>query len=353
MPLVILIPALKPSANLLGVIDALVADDEVEKLILVNDGSPAESDSIFLAAAQRPKVVVLRHAVNLGKGAALRTGMNHFLCESSPDSVLVTADADGQHLPGDILAVGAKAVEAPRALVLGCRTFAGEVPLRSRFGNLLTRRIFAFLVGTEIPDTQTGLRAVPRQIMPTLLRIRASGYEFELEMLIRAARDRIPILSVPIQTVYEEGNPTSHFNPVWDSMRIYFIFVRFASSGLLAAVVDFVIFALTHMATGSIAWSIGMARTVSGTMNFAMNKSLVFRSRGNWWGALWKYAALVVLLGCVAWQLISSLTQKFGWNPYVAKVAVEGLLFVCSFALQRDLVFSSPAPDPMSAETDP
>lgn len=353
MPLVILIPALKPSGHLPEVLDALAADARVEKIILVNDGSPAESDAIFLAAAQRPKVTLLRHAVNLGKGAALRTGMNHFLCECGPDSILVTADADGQHLPEDILAVGTKAIEAPKSLVLGCRTFVGGVPLRSRFGNALTRRIFAFLVGTEVTDTQTGLRAVPRQIMPALLRIRASGYEFELEMLIRTARERISILSVPIQTVYEEGNPTSHFNPLWDSMRIYFIFVRFASSGLLAALVDFVIFAITHMTTGSIAVSIGVARTVSGTMNFAMNKSLVFRSQASWWGALWKYATLVVLLGCVAWQLIANLTQKFGWNPYAAKVAVEGLLFICSFALQRDLVFNSPAPDPVDEETAP
>lgn len=342
MPLVVLIPALKPSDDLLKVVDALAGDDHVEKLILVNDGSPAESDPVFNTASRHPKVTLLRHAVNLGKGAALRTGMNHFLCECGTDDVLVTADADGQHLPADILAVGAKATTEPGALVLGCRAFAGEVPLRSRFGNTLTRKVFAFLVGREISDTQTGLRAIPRQLMPALMRVRASGYEFELEMLILAARSRVSIESVPIETVYEEGNRSSHFNPLWDSMRIYFIFARFVSSSLLAALVDFVVYALTLMATGSIGWSIGAARVVSGTMNFALNKSFVFRSNGGWWSALARYAALVVLLGSAAWALISVLTHQFGWSPYLAKVVVEGLLFVCSFAVQRDLVFNGP-----------
>lgn len=339
MSIAVLIPALKPARSLLEVMDVLGASDAVESLIIVNDGSPAEFDAIFLEAASRPKTVVLRHAVNLGKGAALRTGMNHFLCNASPGSVLVSADADGQHLPADILAVGAQAEKNNRELVMGARAFSGEVPLRSRFGNDLTRWIFRALIGIKVTDTQTGLRAIPRALMPVLLRLKTKGYEFELEMLICAARARIPITAVPIQTVYLDGNQSSHFNPLLDSMRIYFIFARFLSSSFISSVLDYIVFAIVLSTTQSLLWSIASARIVSGTMNFMVNKNLVFQSRSEWWRLLVKYAAMEIVLGTVSLLFIRALWHRGGWSPYIAKPLVEIVLFIGSYAVQRNLIF--------------
>ncbi len=116
---------------------------------------------------------------------------------------------------------------SPNALVLGSRAFSGEVPLRSRIGNTATRGIVHMLLGRRISDTQTGLRGIPASLLPHLLRIEARGYEFELEMLIAAHRLAIPLIEEPIRTIYEAGNPSSHFNPVVDSMKIYFVLLRF------------------------------------------------------------------------------------------------------------------------------
>ncbi len=339
MAITVLIPALNPVENLLDVVGALAASDKINHILLVDDGSRDAHQSVFDSAATRPKVTVLRHAVNLGKGAALRTGMNYFLCLNEPDAVLVTADADGQHLAEDIIAVGEKAELTRADLVLGSRTFSGDVPLRSRFGNDVTRRIFRILVGPKVTDTQTGLRAIPRALMPKLLRARANGYEFELQMLIMAAQDKINISAVPIQTVYIDENASSHFNPLKDSMRIYFVFIRFLSTSLLASVMDIIIFAIIYGMTQHLAWSIGIARLFSGTLNFTLNKGYVFRSRSRLAWSITKFAAQEALLAVISLLAIRNLMQHADWNPYIAKQLVEIVLFICSFAVQRVLVF--------------
>ena len=352
MSLAVLIPALKPSASLVEVIDALVVDERVEKVIVVNDGSPADYDAVFQAAAARPKVTVLRHAVNLGKGAGLRMGINHFLCTASESCCLVTADADGQHLPKDILAVGARAEAEPSALVLGSRVFNDGVPLRSRFGNEVTRFIFRTLIGGKISDTQTGLRAIPRALMPTLLRLKTTGYEFELEMLILAAQKKIPTVGVEIETVYLDGNASSHFNPLLDSMRIYFVFARFLSSAFFTAVIDYLAFSAVYHFSHSISGGIFAGRLLAGTVNFAINKNYVFHMRSALLRALVRYASLVAVLGCIAYVMIDFLVRHNGWNAYIAKVTVEGLLLMASFVLQREVVFTDKAFSPATEVTD-
>ena len=226
----VLIPALNPCERMLGVIDELLRCDGVAGIIVVNDGSDAACDPIFQSAAERPRVELSRHAVNLGKGAALRTGIRRFLERAAADDILVTADADGQHLPVDILAVAETAKSHPSSLVLGTRAFHGDVPLRSRFGNDLTRLVFRLFTGVRLTDTQTGLRAIPRDLLHRLLDVRTNRYAFELEMLMIASRWKIPLLTVSIQTVYLEGNVASHFRPIVDSVRIYWVFVRYLFS---------------------------------------------------------------------------------------------------------------------------
>ena len=223
----VLIPALKPCDRLLRLIAELLDRKADLRLLVVNDGSPVQCEPLFEEIAQRPQVEVITHESNLGKGAALRTGIRRFLEVAEADEILITADADGQHLPADILAVAAVAEIQPRCLVMGIRSFDSGVPWRSQFGNNLTRRIFQLFTRIDLHDTQTGLRAIPRSLMPRLLEVRANRYSFELEMLLIASLDRISLIQKPIQTVYLDGNSDSHFNPVLDSMRIYWVFVRY------------------------------------------------------------------------------------------------------------------------------
>ncbi|HXJ38578.1 MAG TPA: glycosyltransferase family 2 protein, partial [Bryobacteraceae bacterium] len=135
---VLLIPAFRPGKELLDVIGA-VAGRGFDAIVLVDDGSGLDFRWIFDEAREVPGVRVIRHAVNLGKGAALKTGLNFAMVEYPDSSGVVTADADGQHDPNDICNVARRFQHAKQALVLGARGFSGSVPLRSRVGNSVTR----------------------------------------------------------------------------------------------------------------------------------------------------------------------------------------------------------------------
>ena len=335
----VLIPAWRPSSELPDLVDALVSAG-FPAIIVVDDGSGPEYRNVFDAVARCSGVHVLRHATNLGKGRALKTGIN-FLLTTFPDfRGLVTADADGQHRPDDVLAVASAFDKSPNRVVIGARKFTGNVPMRSRFGNAVTRRVFGFLTGGKITDTQSGLRAFPIALLPVLLAVEGERYEYEMSVLAHVCRTKRP-LEVPIATVYGEGNRSSHFDPLLDSMRIYFVLVRFYASSLIAAVLDTVVFSLTFWITGNVLSSMIVGRT-SSLVNFALNKKLVFHSQAGIGSALWKYYALAILLGVASYYAITALASV-GWNVLLAKVVVETILSLVSFSVQRTFVFAVPA----------
>ena len=159
---------------------------------------------------------------------------------------VVTADADGQHLPDDIVRVAEKLFEWPDSIVLGS-AFRGDVPLRSRMGNAITRKVFNFLSGQRVRDTQTGLRGLPASALPDMLKLPGERYEYEMNMLLEAPRFGLKLREIGIETVYIDNNSGSHFNPLKDSWRIYKSILMFAASSMLAFVIDFVLFTLLSL----------------------------------------------------------------------------------------------------------
>lgn len=340
----VVIPAYQPSAALVDLIGALGAD-AARPIVLVDDGSGADCAEIFARAAALPYVHLLRHDANRGKGAALKTAIR-FALDTFPDLVgIVTADADGQHHPEDIARVGAVLLAGKGSLVLGARAFQGTVPLRSRLGNTLTRGIMHLLLGRKLRDTQTGLRGIPAALLPQLLQVESSGYEFELEMLLLAHHQSVPVVEEPIRTIYEEGNRSSHFNPLVDSMKIYFVLLRFASVSLLTALLDNLVFYVAYRRTGEVLLSQALGRTLAVTFNYWMVRRSVFYSRQHHRTTLPKYLALVLLSGTASYGGIRLLGAGLGVPAVPAKLAVESLLFFVNFAVQRLLIFrASEAP---------
>lgn len=220
-----LIPAYQPTGVLLEVVDS-VLQAGFARVLVVNDGSKTECAPLFEAVRSRPGVTLLEHAVNRGKGAALRTGLEHLHRTAPSDEVgVVTLDADGQHRAQDAWRVAEELERHPDALVLGVRSFTRKgVPWPRRIGNIFTRVVFAVLVGRVIRDTQTGLRGHPMGWIPELLTIDYDGYEYELEVLLYCRKR--PLRQVTIETVYIGENESSHFNLVRDSARIYGTLVR-------------------------------------------------------------------------------------------------------------------------------
>lgn len=339
----VLMPALNPSAALPALVRDVLAQG-FGRLILVDDGSAAASAGVFAALPADPRIEVLRHAVNCGKGRALKSAFNHCLVHHPGLLGVVTADADGQHSPHDIARVAATlldpAVQQQGTLVLGVRAFDKAVPLRSRFGNSMTRCVFRALYGLRIRDTQTGLRAFPLATLRSMLTVGGERYEYESGMLIAAVTRRQPIQEVPIATIYIDGNRSSHFNFLLDSMRIYLVLLRFFISGLLTSAIDFAVFALAFGISGSVATGMLWGRGVALCVNFIVNKRLVFHQQSGGVGVFIRYLALVVLLGLLSWLMIRELQILFGMGALPAKLLAEAVLFVLSFSVQRELVFA-------------
>lgn len=337
----VLIPAYEPPENLLATLAGL-RELGFRKVVVVNDGSSAKANAIFeRIRVEHPEVEVLRHAVNLGKGAALKTGLNQILADAPEVPGVVTADADGQHLPADILRVAAALCEhRGEVVILGARRFDQDVPLRSLLGNRVSAAVMRVLVGECLSDTQTGLRGLPTGLIPQLLRLTPNGYEYELDVLIAAKHRAYPVVEIPIQTVYLDGNRSSHFNPLWDSMRIYFVFLRFALASLITAVIDNTVFILLHGAWGHIAAPQLTARCVALAFNYAAARQAVFQSRDRHVDTLPRFLALAAAHLALSFGTIVFLHLYAGFTVIAAKLSVEATLFLANFAIQRDFVFT-------------
>ncbi|MBF0518671.1 MAG: bifunctional glycosyltransferase family 2/GtrA family protein [Nitrospirae bacterium] len=335
---VVLIPAYNPDDKLMSVITELVAFG-FEHLIVVDDGSTPECAGVFDRLKNIQQCHLLRHAKNLGKGRALKTGFNYF-CIHYPDSVgIVTADADGQHLPADIVRVSRTLYANKNKLILGTRTFTKNIPFRSYMGNVITRYVFWLLIGKKFSDTQTGLRGIPQEMVKNILDLGGERYEYEVNMLIYTKVSNMPIVEEPISAVYIENNRSSHFNPLYDSMKIYFLLIRFVFSSLFASLLDFVLFTITYKLSSSILVSFWTARFSAGTVNFFINKQIVFKNSSSASVTLIKYITLTISLGSVSFLLIKFLANNLGINVFIAKVTVEVVLFLISFSAQRDFIF--------------
>jgi len=336
----LLIPAKEPEARLVELAGTL-SSSGFGLVLILDDGSSAASRPVF-DALQPLHLRLLRHAVNLGKGRALKTLFNCVLDEYPDILGVVTADADGQHTVADILHV-AEALVSSGKPVLGSRTFGAGVPLRSKFGNVLTGYIFAFVTGSKLRDTQTGLRGLPTSLLPELMTLDGEHYEYEMTVLAHLCREGNRPMEVPIATVYIENNRSSHFNPIRDSMRIYFVLARFFASSLVAAGIDYLGFSLAFAATQNILAAVAIGR-LSSLVNFALNKRFVFRSASPLGVTLWRYYALVLAVGGLSYGLIGALHRYFGWNVYAAKVPVDLILSLVSFSIQRTFVFRRSEP---------
>jgi len=334
-----LIPAYNPSEALVSLVREL-SPSHFSAIIVINDGSDPSCDPIFNRLTSLERVVVLKHAVNMGKGAALKTGLNHIYCNYVNIFGVVTIDADGQHLPNDAAQVAAALSSNREDLVIGVRKFDGAVPFRSRMGNNITRCFFKLLMGRELTDTQSGLRGIPRSFIRALLKIDSNGYEFELDMLLACKYTGRGIREQPINTVYVEGNKSSHFNPFIDSMKIYFVLFRFTLASLLSAVIDYAIFFIVFNLSSSILAGQASARAVSMIFNYSTVKRAVFYSEQKRTKTFPRYLSLVIVSGSVSYFLIKMLTLYSPLSVVVSKFSVESVIFFANFVIQRDFIFA-------------
>jgi glycosyltransferase involved in cell wall biosynthesis len=343
---IVLIPSYEPGAHLVPLVGSLVALRPDVEVVVVDDGSGRAYAEVF-ADARLAGATVLHHPENRGKGAALKTGFA-FASERCPDEDIVTADADGQHTPSDILRIAdelrADAGTGTAALVLGVRDLRGDVPLRSRFGNAVARGLFRVAAGWRSSDTQTGLRGIPASMREWAREVPGERFEYEIEVLLRVRGAGFIAREVPIETVYLEQNASSHFRPVADSWRVTLPLLAFAGSSLIAFLADTVTLLLLSavLPAGSLSLvaAVVIARIVSASLNFAVNRRFVFPRGGahdiRRQARRYVLLAAVLLASNVMWM--AALTS-FGMPLIAAKIVTEAVLFLLSYLVQRQVVF--------------
>ncbi len=335
--MIVVIPAYEPDEKLLHVVDDL-RRDTAYAIVVVDDGSSAAAQPVFAALPE--DVTLLRHAENRGKGRALKTAYEYIAAHFPQTEGVVTVDADGQHLPADVARVSEEWAAHPEALVLGSRRFTGDVPWRSRTGNAITRAVFRLSTGVAVFDTQTGLRAFAVSRIPMMLEMRGERYEYEINVLLYATRQRISIREVTIETVYIADNASSHFHPLRDSWRIYKMILLFVASSLLSALVDYVLVlafsAVFAMQAQGLLLSVVLARVISSFLNYMLNRKFVFGDRSR--RSVLRYYLVAAGILLANYGLLSALSAVLPLA--LAKLLVELALYPLSFYLQRKFVFA-------------
>ena len=187
-------------------------------VLVVDDGS-TDLTADHLADLAAADVSLRRHDRNRGKGAAILTALDTAL-ERQAD-YLITIDADGQHFPEDLPAFLAILDQEPEVLLVGCRTFDDSVPGKSRFGRAFANFWLKLETGVDCGDCQSGFRAYPVKAI-SRLRCRSRRYNFESEVLARAAWGGVTIKDTPVAVAYPK-NRVSHFDPWRDNLRISLI----------------------------------------------------------------------------------------------------------------------------------
>lgn len=243
MKTAVLLPVYNPDVKFPAIVREL--KDRGFIIVVCNDGSAPEFDPIFDEI--KDDVFYVTYNTNKGKGYALKRGFE-FIGNNLAEMVdyVVTADADGQHAIDDIERV-AKLTRKTDGIVLGMRDLSEHIPLKSRIGNDLSKTVYTIITGVYLRDNQSGLRGFPVRLSSWLCDIAGNKYQYELNVLVTAHKEGIPITGIEIKTIYENNNKNTHFKPLLDTVRIQ-------SSLLSYGTISSFLYSLYTIAVAIIAW---------------------------------------------------------------------------------------------------
>jgi glycosyltransferase involved in cell wall biosynthesis len=227
-----IVPAYNSASSVGSVVSGIVGLGSVACTLVVDDGSTDQTAE----AARRAGALVIAHPVNLGKGAALRTGFEQFLATRL--GAAVTLDADGQHDPAEIPILVKRWRDTGADIVIGTRRRdVKKMPILRVLTNAVSSFLVSVAAGQRIDDSQSGFRLLSRSVVGAV-RTKSSGYDAESEILVKAAAKGFRVVSAPVSTIY--GDERSHINPlkqpilfIWVMLKS--IFWRFERSGLHTA----------------------------------------------------------------------------------------------------------------------
>ena len=328
--LIVLIPSYEPDENLTKLIKNLNKNKITS--IVVDDGSGKDYKEIF----DNLDTKVISYEINQGKGHALKEGYK-YIKDNYKEYVVVTMDSDGQHRIEDALNLYNYILENDDTLVLGKRPRGEKTPLRSKIGNAITRFVFHLVSGQDVYDTQTGLRAFSNKLIDYMLEVKGERFEYEMNVLLYAKNNKIPIKELEIETIYIDNNSKSHFNAFKDSFKVYKEIIKFSLSGIISFLIDYILFIVFKVVLNNITIANVIARAISSTINYIINKNIVFKSNKNIAKSLLEYYGLVIFILLINTLLLNLLSIII--NPILAKLIIEIVLFIISWLVQKILIF--------------
>lgn len=338
----LVIPIYQPNEKVLPFL-SLFKSNDFALMIVVDDGSGLAYQSRFDQIKNLGTFQVISYGKNGGKGHALKTAFQEIISHHPEIQGIVTADGDGQHAYEDILKVRDALDLAPNHLVMGVRDFTGkDVPHHNKVGNNLSALYFKMATGVKLNDTQTGLRGFGSNLFALSLGAKGERYEYEMNFLMEAVKEA-PLTKVGIQTIYD-GNKSSHFHPVRDSLRIYKTPLLYAIVALASAGIDLGFFSLfTAIGPSDTLYKILVgtigARLLSGIFNFTLEYFFVFDNEGGFAKKLGRYSIIFF----INMGLSFGLTYAFNYLPAnltFIKFVVDFVLFIANFFVARGWIFA-------------
>lgn len=328
---IVIIPSLNPSDKLISIINELIKNN-IKDIIVIDDGS--SNKDIFNKLNK--DVLVLHHETNLGKGVAIKTGVKYANNNFKNIKGYIFMDGDGQHLTKDVIKV-IKEMNTSNEIIFGVRDFNdSNVPKRSKIGNNFSSWYYKLLTGINMPDTQTGLRAIPYRYTKILLNTPGERYEYEMNFLNYLGLHKILFKTVKINTVYEDNNSVSHFRIVEDSIRIYKEPLKYFVIALTSFLLDILMFILYKSLVPSIFMANVLARFTSGIYNYNMNKYWCFKSyQGS--NQFFKYLVLFVIQMFIS----STLVNLFSSSSMIViiKMLIDLVIFTVNYVIQKKYIF--------------
>jgi putative flippase GtrA len=304
-------------------------------VVIVNDGCYSD---VELPVEYKGKIDVIHHATSLGLGRAIKSGINQYLVNKKhlQKSVIVVNRDDGFVFREDVEKISEYIERNPNDLIWGY----SEINEKSKFIVNTAVRLFGLLSGLKISNLMSTIFAIPYPLLLPTLHLNDSGDDISLDILSLVGKWHYQIMEVVIsQDNQQSGYSTRRI--IKDSLKLFFIFLRFSFISIITAGIDMAVFSLLFFLTNNILLSIVISRITAGTFQFVSGKHLVFRSRNNYRKELIKYILLVAILMMLSYSVLTPMVIYLRLSPYLAKVITEAVIFFLSFAAQKMFVFSS------------
>ncbi len=360
----VIIPSYNPDVKLTMFVDELIMSG-FSDIVVVDDGSDFSDRKVktaFEYVEGKKECTLLHHEENMGKGMALKTGFGYCKANRAKDTIVITADDDGQYTGEQMLECieyydnyceDTDDMKANRPVLLAPRDFRDtSYAARKRMLSHVSGFVMKYLCSVNVKDVQTGLRFIPYEHLDKLIKVEGNGFDYEINMLVEMKYEKInhiekQILVEPIAKQYAD------YNPLRDIVKFLGVMVKYAVSSLSATVIDLIAFYLLMLLCSS--ESVGMSdslsllvativsRIISATFNCVVNKRTVFKSDMPLKGVIVKFYIFTMFRAVLSYGAVYGLAYllgSYGANlTVVIKLVVDLILFFVGYDVQKKWIF--------------